>query len=219
MLASILIERITDKCGDSSFSNDDKLALINECRQLLAEEIDLPLLITSDTVTTSVASNSVSLPSSYHKELFWVSSTNQGGRIGSRKADYHDISPMLKAYPALDTEGVIRFAVVDGNNLVYQGQADDTLTLRFYQMVTSIVTADIAKTDGGQPIELPEYLQESLLKNYALTEMFDNIEDLAEGPKGNSMYYEKRFLRAKMKLQEYADKAKVREPVFIRGMR
>lgn len=211
MKASDIIAKVADKCLDSSFSDEDILALINEARGQIADDYDLPNLITTATVTTTSDANAVALPDDYHKGLFYVSSSNQRRRIGSRIGDYHNIDTLLKLYPNLDTVGQITHAVVDGKNLIYQGQAEDTLTLRYYKLVE-----DIADTE--EPSELPANMHLPILMNYCLREIYDDIEDELEGPKTNTNYYDKRYQVALPKLQMFIAQSTPREPKHLKGI-
>jgi hypothetical protein len=104
----------------------------------------------------------------------------------------------------VDRVGQVVDVVVQGAELLYQGAAVDTLTLRFYAAPTS-----------DEPDELPTHLQKALLVNYACMEIYNLIEDGVEGAKTNTQAYERRYQRALSQLAAWADRQKPREPKFI----
>jgi hypothetical protein len=162
-------------------------------------------------VITTAETNSVELPVDYHKGLFHIASTAQRRRIGSRVSDYHNIDTLLKAYPNMDTIGQIALAVVDGSSLVYQGQANDVLTLQYYKYIV-----DIGEND--EPAELPANMHLDLLMNYCLKEIFASVEDGLEGPKHSANWFESRFQVAMARLQNFVNRSKPREAKHLRGM-
>lgn len=211
MLASDLITKVVEKSQDGSYSTGDILALINEGRQQIAGDVDLPAQITSSAVSATSLENFAALPDDYHKGLYWVVSEGQKIRIGRRKDDYYDLASYYAKYPVQDITGSIADVVVEGGNLLYHPMADDTLTLKYFKKVEDIAV-------GEEPAELPPHLHVSLLVNYALMEIFDDIEDETEGPKANTLFHAAKFERAVAKLRNYVEPMLPREPVYVEDM-
>lgn len=191
---------------------DSILDYINIGRGEIAREVDLPTLNTIDTVATVSTASSVSLPADYSKGLYWVGSAAQKTRVGARRDDYHNVMHLLEKYPALDQVGLIVEVAVDGGNLIYQGMADDTLTLRYYSAPTPLVN------DNDIPSELPTHLHKALLVNFVCRELFAIIEDGLEGKTPNTDKYDMLFKRAMSILHGWADQQRPREPKYTRDV-
>jgi len=196
-----IINSVILAVDDNSFEYGDIADLITIGRGEIAGEIDLPSLLTVDTVASTAGANIVALPLAYSRNLFWVG--NYSGRIGKPGRGYYDLMGFLDRNQ-VDRVGAICDVCVQGNNLLYQGAADDTLTLRFYSAPT-----------GNEPDEIPSHLQKALLHNYACKEIFNIIEDGMEGAKVNTRKYESSFAVAMSKLSIWADKQRPREPKIM----
>jgi hypothetical protein len=197
MSIDTLVEAVVLAINDTSFE-DVVEDYINLGRGEIAGLVDLPALLTVATVATTATANTVALPATYSRNLFWVS--NATGRIGKPGRGYYDLMGYLSRNPIAQT-GPIFDVCVQGNSILYQGAAVDTLTLRFYAEPTS-----------EEPDELPTHLQKPLLFNYACKEIFNLIEDGIEGAKVNTNKYERDFNMALGKLAAWAEGIKPREP-------
>lgn len=213
MLAAEIISRVARIIQDDSYSDADILELINEGRWFIAANVEpgLPGLRASDTVTTSDTANYVALPDDYHKGLFWVGSAAQERRISTRASDYHNLLTYLERYPAQDITGAIDAVCVDGVNLLYQGMADDTLTLKYFRK-----PVDIIDKDTEEPGEIPEHLQAKLLVYYCCKEIFPELEDGADGKTPNTDKYAAKFDRAMVEMNAFAFKSHPRETKQVR---
>lgn len=212
-----IIARVVEIIQDGSFDEDAILEMINEGRVTIAAEAEpgLPYLRADATVTTTSAASSVALPTNYHRGLFWVGSASQKRRIGTRIGDYHNLMTFMERFPMMDAAGQIEAVCVDGTNLLYQGRANDTLTLKYFKVPEEI---DIADIETATPAELPVWAQKPLLVAYCCREIYSIIEDGIEGPKTNTDHWEAMFSRAQMKLQKFIDESKPREPKYVRDL-
>jgi len=210
MIVSDIIASVVDKVQDGGFSNAAILALINEGRHYIASKVLLPGLQTSDTVTTTSAKSSVSLPGDYQRNLFWVGSQAQGRRIGTREGDYYNLLTFQEVVPI--TAGAIEAVCVFGEDLLYRGMADDTLTLKYYRKPEDISSTSL------EPTELPAHLQRSLLVAYCAREMYAEIEDGIEGQKVNTDYWSRRLSEAIADLQSFVAVNRPREPKQTRDV-
>lgn len=208
MKTSDIITHVASIVQDSSFDSAAILVLINEARQFIAANVDLPALRTSYDLTTTSTASSVSLPANYLRDIFWVGSVSQGRRIGERQGDYYNLLTFNEVYPV--TEGNIEAVCVDGSLLRYRGMADDTLTIKYYSAPVDIVTT----TDV--PSELPDHLQRPVLAAYCCKEFFARIEDGIEGAKANTTYWETQFAKSIAALELFIARNKPREPKRIR---
>jgi hypothetical protein len=220
MLATDIIDRVARIIQDDSYTSTDILDLINEGRLFIAGEVEpgLPGLRASDTVTTTDEASAVDLPDDYHKGLFWVGSTAQACRIGTKASDYHNLLTFLNKYTDLTTVGLIEAVCVDGAELLYQGMADDTLTLKYFRKPVDIALADIADAEDGLPAELPTHLQRKLLVSYCCKEIYVELEDGIEGRTPNVDRYTKMFDEAMAELRVFAHKSHPRETKHMRDV-
>lgn len=208
MTTSDIIADVTAKVQDSSFTSAAILALINEARYFIAANVDLPALRTSTEIETTSSDSEADLPDDYHRDIFWVGSEEQGCRIGDRQGDYYNLLTFDEVYPI--TEGNIEAVCVDGSVLKYRGMADDTLTIKYYKVPTTITDTD------DSPDELPAHLQRPLLSAYCCREIFSSIEDGIEGAKVNTSYWEAQFAKSMGALNAWVSRNKPREPKRIR---
>jgi len=210
MITSDIIIDVVDRVQDDSFDEAVILRLINEGRFYAAAEVDLPALQKSATVITTAIASTVALPIDYHKGVFWVGSTVQGRRIGTRPGDYYNLLTFMERFPIV--AGPIESVCVDGTNLLHQGMAADTLLLKYYCKPTIITATTVA------PTELPYHLHRPLLTAYCCREIYADIEDGMEGQKVNAMYWSKKFDEAMLNLASFSRKNTPREAKYMRDM-
>lgn len=202
MTIDSIIEAVILAVDDDSFDELYIADLVGLGRGEIAGMVDLPALLTTGTVTTTAIANTVALPTTYSRGVFWVGNSADG-RIGQRGRGYYDLMGFLDRNPTADV-GPVCDVCVQGSSLLYQGAAIDTLTLRYYAAPTS-----------AEPDEIPLHLQKPLLFNYACKEIFELIEDGVEGAKVNTDKYEQRFNQALGKLMSWANAIKPREPKIM----
>jgi len=209
MDVSALSEVVLGIVQDDSFEGG-LIDMFNICLGELAGEIDLPALNTTATVAALESASSVALPVGYSRSLYWVGSAAQRKRIGEGRDDYHNLLKFLDEYPVQDKVGEIRAVAIQGVNLLYQGSADDTLTLRFYREPAELVN------NNDTPTEIPAHLHRALLVNYACREIYNHIEDGREGARNNVVHFDNLFQRAKQALETWAERSTPREPSYMR---
>ena len=210
MIANDIIENVVAKVQDSSFDEDAVLALINEGRLHIASLVDLPALQKGADLTATAAASSVLLPTDYHKGIFWVWSTAQNRRIGSRSGDYYNLLTFMEDYPG--QAGRIDAVCVDGDYLLYKGAADDTLKVRYYAQPATITAAT------ASPTELPYQFQRKLIVAYCCKEIFAEIEQGMEGAKVDTDFWSAQFARGVAELELFVARNKPREAKYVRDM-
>lgn len=148
----------------------------------------LPDLVDSDTVVTVTDAAFTDLPDDYHRGLFFVSSAANGGSVAIKP-----LSWILEKYPELDESGSVSVVGIKGTSRIYYQSipsTPDTLTLHFYRKPSLMVD------DGDEPEGIPAHLAKKLLVNFALKEIFDEIEQDESGKKSNTTRYTNKFNEA-----------------------
>lgn len=215
--AEIIAQVAADVQGASGITDAGTLAFLNTGLGEIAgdELIELPACRTSATVAATASANYVAMPTNYQKGLFWVGSASQRIRIGERRGDYTNIMTFLEKYPVQDNVGQITDVCVDGANLLYQGQATDTLTLRYYKKPATILIANITTSS---PSEIPDHLHQLLLVSYCNMRWYERIEDGIEGKKVNTDHWFGMYQSGLKSLIEFCNRNKPREPKYVKDM-
>ena len=182
---------VLGKLQDDSYEASDVLDKFNTCLKELAGNFLLPELETDEAVTTNTSLSYMSLPSSYHRNLFKCYSTTNSRWI----TVYKGLRLMLGCFSVPDRSGSVVGVVAKGRSLYYQRipSSEESLKLFFYKLPTVL-------TLKTTPSELPEHLAEKLLVNYALADLFAEIEDGSEGNKVNTAFYQGKYEQAKAEL-------------------
>jgi len=209
MLTSALIAKIQEIEPDPDFTESQILGLLNEAQLSIAGGGDrdhslpllapLPELSSSATVTLAVDATSVSLPATYHRNVFFVSDSS-----GYELAAYDSHIELLKRYPTLDAGGTEIYCVV-GNTLNYAPAKAQDVTVHFYRLPVDMDDGVTSEPDG-----IPVHLQERLLVSYVVREMQEQIEVGQESSRPNTSYWYSRHQAALGDLERYigpADKA------------
>lgn len=200
MLASALITKVSNAVKDTSFSNDDILALLNEGQLDIAgggtRQHGLPLvaplpeLLTSGTI--SATSNAVSkpMPSDYHRGAFMVvdASGEEITQLGSQIT-------YLERYPILEV-GSTDVCNIVGTTFYYAPAETQTITLHYYRKPVDMETTD-------EPDGIPVHLQERLLVNYAAWKMYSIIERGIDGNKNLTIYHMSEYQQALTDLERF----------------
>lgn len=162
----------------------------------------LPALEASGSVTTEPEIPYVDLPSDYHKELYQVSFDDQP----SIPNILSNMRVFLEEYDGdLTNTGPIEDVTVVGSQLYFQPIPEEAteLTLRYYAQPPLLVNYDPSETETDDiPICLPLEFHRGLLVNYALKEIYDEIEDGIDGQKLNTARYEIKYQQALSKLYQ-----------------
>ena len=125
------------------------------------------------------------------------------------EGDYYNALTFAEVFPV--TVGAIEAVCIEGDNLLYRGMADDTLTLKYYKKPTDITNV------STEPSELPGHFQRRLLVAYCCREIYADIEDGMEGQKVNTTYWDSKYNKWLDELSLYVRKDMPREPKHIRS--
>ena len=170
----------------------------------------LPDLATSYAVNTDTTDAYVALPtaagSEYHRDVFFVVSTDQSRRIKL----FDSFPKFLAKYPVLDDTGSVTAVCVKGQNLYYQGKPSSVEALRVYYHRKPATMA--LSTD--EPEGLPYHLHDSLLVNMVAAEIFSKMEDGVDNRKIQTVYYWEKFQKAMEHLVMFVGSPNS-EPVFV----
>lgn len=133
-------------------------------------------LYESGTVETDTGVAYKALPTTYQRNVFYVSDAAGDRIIPARGGSYYDFTLFLNGITSKDLSeaGSVHRVCVKGRNLYYQGipSASVDLTVNFYRKPVDM------SSDSDTPDGLPEHLQVKLIKNYVAREFFaDEIKE------------------------------------------
>jgi hypothetical protein len=174
----------------------------------LVGNVLLPALETNDEVTTDVATTDpvhdanpfVDLPADYQKNLYQVTFVDQTliTKI------WPDMRSFLEEWNGdLTHSGPVEDVVIVGSKLYYQPipETATDLTLWYYAKPTPLAQHDPADAETDDiPSCIPVEFHRDLLVNYALKEIYDEIEDGLEGPKVNTLNYRAKYQQGLQRL-------------------
>jgi len=161
----------------------------------------LPDLYSSGTVGTSTTEAYKALPSTYQRNVFYVSDDN-GDRIPPPVGgNYDDFMLFLNQVTEKDLSetGSIYRVAVKGSNLYYQGipSSSEALIVNFYRKPVDM------SNDNDTPDGIPTHLQDRLLKYYTAFDILkDNITD-NKVIMAKIKYYEEEFYKAMQDLVDF----------------
>jgi len=152
----------------------------------------LPNLFTIDTVATSTSDAYVNMPTNFHRDLQFVSSST-----GSEIDIAESFIEFAEIYPLLNKSGKISEVIEHGRRLYYQGipTSSETVTLHYYRKPVNMVN------DADTPDGLPEHLQESLLVNFGAWKAYERLEDDKDDEMKNTLKYKRFFLESMRTLE------------------
>lgn len=201
MKASVLIAEVqrvlykADYSGDKDYESADILPIINRGRIEIAGGADrqdgraklapLPDLLTTGTLTASAGSNTVTMGSTFQRGLHRVTIT-----AGDKLKKYHSLQKMLDRYE--NESGVPEAYHLKGRTLWIAPKplSETSLTAYFHRYPVDLVIAaavvgpPAVPARDDEPTELPEHLQMRLLTNFALKEIYTEIESGMGGEDG-----------------------------------
>jgi len=187
-----LVADVENTIFDSSVTEDEIIAKINEGLQYTAEVVLLKDLETSGTVTATSGANLVALPTDFSRNLFRVRDA-----IGTDIQVYSSTALLEDDIDLVDTDGVITATLIEGvaiqaGQLLYGPSPDEdtVLTLRYYTTPTALTSF----SQVPDCIPLPH--QRNILANYAKWQLFNDIEDGVDGAKVNTQKYEALFFNS-----------------------
>ena len=173
----------------------------------------LPDLYSSDTIATSTTTAYKALPSTYQRNVFYVSDDSGDRILPPTGGDYYDFMLFLNQVSEKDLSesGSIYRVGIKGNNLYYQGipTSSEDITINFYRKPVDM-SADEDTPDG-----IPDHLQDRLIKYYTAFDILkDNITD-NKVIMAKIKYYENEFYKA---IQDLVDFLPIdAEPVYYAG--
>jgi len=197
-----LRQNIKTALQDSSFSDDDIDAKINQGLEVCALYVLLPELESIGNFTTVPGSLEVAIPSAweYHRNLYSAQDLNDSSTQDIEILS--SLSLLKKYYSGFDQSNVptgdVEFITTRGSSLVYVPSPTGAIeiTCRFYMKPTPLVL------DSQSPDYLPAALHEELLESFVLWKCWSIIEDGIEGPKINTSYNRKAFSSALVELDD-----------------
>ena len=164
------------------------LDVINQCNVDIASDIDIKELATVDTVTFTAGSNTVALPSDFHKNLDFGKNTSTNRNlivIDSRRLIDRNIEKTTRT-------GNVMVACNDFPNIYYQysPSSDQTGSMYYHKLPTDLTLTS----------EFPAYIPTGqvfrIFNNYILAQMYDVIEDGVEGEKVNTLHHMDQYTKA-----------------------
>jgi hypothetical protein len=219
MLASAMIDkiigwdRVSGIVQDPFYTGPMILDLLNEAQLSVAGGGDrphhlpllapLPELSSSGTVTLAVDTQSVALPVTYHRNLFFVTDSS-----GYKLTLMNSHTEFLTKYPKLEA-GETRNYIVKGLSLYYAPAKAQDITVNFYRLPVDMTDDGTSEPDG-----VPVHLQERLLVSHVLYSIFAEIEDGMQGRKSNTDYWYSRHQAALTDLERMIG-PEDREPMNI----
>lgn len=159
----------------------------------------LPDLYNYDTITTDLLDAYTELPCDYQRNVFNVIDSVGRTIDPARGGDYYSFDLFLNSIPEpnLTEVGTVRFVVVKGSKLYYQGipSTSETLSIHYYREPFEM-TGDTNTPDG-----IPAQFQVPLIVHYVCRDIFGDI--LEFGKKERFTYHSSRFLQALMELTDF----------------
>jgi hypothetical protein len=148
---------------------------INEAYQQIAEEVRFPELKKIASVTTSISTYFVNMPTGFSSRLVYA-----GNSDGEYKILDGGVEELLRLYPSLDESGDIEYLLLEGSILYYQPipTVATAITCVGYFAPATLVN------DTDTPSVIPDYLQREALINKAASLAYNIIEDESDGNTG-----------------------------------
>jgi hypothetical protein len=147
----------------------------------------LPNLHQISTIATATTLPYISLPSDYHRNLFYICDSN-GDKVRFPKGgDYYSFMQFMVEAPSklLDRTGNIDIACVKGNRLYYQPipATSETLSLYYYRKPVNMLA------DDSEPDGVPDHLQIRLIKHWVCREIFGELIEDGQDSRGSGVKY------------------------------
>lgn len=192
MNVEALIKKVNDAIQDNGLSDDDIIDLLNEGGMVIAEKVRLPHLSAGSGTVDTDATNQVVMPNTYHRLLYRC-------MAGTRQIDLRQsMEELLLIYDGdLTNIGDVTDAVIQGNKLFYTPipESPVTLTLYYSEFPTPLVK------DIDTPSYLPSVKHHKALAYYAISELFDDLEDGLELQEGGGGKVNTQIQRAKFEAE------------------
>ena len=199
MRFSVLQDEVYIGLKDASSEVLDRIpSMINQARNEISAEVELPALRVLSSLSTVVSQAWVALPAGNAQRLLFVGTSS--GRISIVEGG---LINLLSVYPMLDSVGDVEYVALEGSVLYYQGIPATATPLVVYY--TTFPTP--MSTEADQPTELPEPLQRGLILHKTLELFYDELEEgMEDGLKPNKAVHELEYKKYKTRLEEWAAK-------------
>lgn len=186
--AGALIDEIAGVVRDPSFTGADILRLLNRGLLEIAGRVRLPDLETTAVVETRPDRPYTALPADYHGRLQAVLSLPERRRLVLEES----LEALERNAPSPKRRGGAAAVAVSGSRLHYRPAPAGrrSLELLYWRLPPPLAAA----TDKAAC--LPAHLAGPLLVNYACRELFERIEEGADGRKTQTERCGERFERA-----------------------
>ena len=183
-----LIERIGLKINRIDMGENFILSIFNQCNVDIASRINFKELATVSEVTFATGENSVLLPSDFHKNLDYGKNITTGRNLTvkySRRVVDRIIGKMGKS-------GNVFIIANDYPDIYYQySPLSDQIGQIYYHGLPTDLTLR-----SEFPAYIPSGFVFRIYYNYTLSQMYDVIEDGAEGEKVNTLHHMDHYEKA-----------------------
>lgn len=195
MKLTTIFERVNRTMNQGCNIEDEILLdLANEMISDVSEDRNIPLPGFEVKRTVACSGTSVKMPSNYSQNLFFAATEGKKVWVCSSMAI------LLRRYPAENTNPVNGdiYVCVSGKKLEIRPSFTGNIDLHFYSS-----PSDMSSTDSPLPFgsEVSDGLQKALLHSYCCKELYNDIEDGAEGAQVNTARFEQRYEIAIEKLR------------------
>jgi hypothetical protein len=128
---------------------------------------------------------------------------------------YTSVRKLMAQFSVPDLAGQVVGVATRGSRLYYQRipSTPEQLTIHYFR------NPEEMDADSDTPDGIPEHLHSKLLVNYALSELWDLVEDATEGAKANANYYEKKYEAALAELLAFVGPEDEDSPEIVDEMR
>jgi len=198
VLCSTIIAVIQNKVQDNLLATDARcIALFNDCMSKLAADFLLPELATWDELVFEIGEASTETPADFHRQLSMCYNQTAAREVLVERS--------LAAFQALDPAGtrtgsICRVFPFQQEVACYPiPTAAETIKAWYFRHPSELTASDDV-IDG-----LPDDLAKDALADYALRELFDEIEDDVTGKKPNTLYFTQRFERDLQRISRYVN--------------
>ena len=201
-----LADEVMGACQDASYTFDRIIELFNDCLMELAGNYLIPDLEQFAEVYTDPNVNHIPLPADYHRRLRYCHSITSHKQIKV----YGSFIQLARWFSRLDQTGQVLGVAVQRRELFYQRvpSTAEQLKINYWRYPDRLIARD------DKPSCIPWHIAKKLLKNYALKEIYNEIEDGIEGPQVNTDRYTKKYTEAAAELEAYIGPEE-HEPVEI----
>ncbi|MBI9090145.1 MAG: hypothetical protein JEZ12_13095 [Desulfobacterium sp.] len=193
MTFSELISKVQEAIQDPDYTDEMVGEILNRGLLAVASGVvlpdkyavspPLPDLYTEGTVETVVDSGVCDLPTDFNRGLLQVVNDQ-----GEPLRVFSSFRKFLKENPGKEV-GSVRICAVNGKKLLYRDIPSTEETLEVHYYAAPIPMED----EDDEPDCLQEGFHHPLLVGFACKEIFNLLEDGIDGPKKNTMYWEREF--------------------------